>query len=116
MLYLYAVGPVTKVACSILYSSQPFSLSHIHTHTLADMADSHRRRESAPALALKNELRRKTSKRPRTSTTPSLPGEGKSVQVPRTATCPNFVLKEEQEEFCITDVKITEMTVDRHCE
>jgi len=60
--------------------------------------------------------RKRTVKRTKTGTTPSSVGEGKTIQVPRTVTCPDFVLREKQEIFTVTDVKMTEMTVDRHCE
>ena len=104
------VTSVIDMACS---SGTPPLLS-LTCILLADMADPPRR-DSAPAFVMQSVQRRRTVRRTKTSGQTGPHGEGKASMVPRFPTCPDFVMKEEQV-FTVTDVKITEMTVDRHCE
>ena len=67
-------------------------------------------------VAIHSVQKKRPIKRTKTDKMPSHVREGKTIQVPRTVTCPDFVLRGRQQIFTVTDVKMTEMTVDRHCE
>ena len=114
MVQLCVVASVSSIV--FVCFSLPLSPSGVRAHLLADLADPHHRRESAPVLAMHSAQKKRPIKRTKTDKMPSRVGEGKTIQVPRTVTCPDFVLRERQQIFTVTDVKMTEMTVDRHCE